>query len=176
MASAVRYVQTACTNRSCTPCLFLHIIQRTDIPFSCVTLSRLPDCGHTFCLSCLQNWFGTTHAHFVQAHPHWNINMMSAHIARMQGLLRSEYLHHPDIQNVLRQLQPAQPEYACPKCRKRIFRRPVEDYALKSLVRGISAANDAEKGDIPNDNPLVEHRRGHLVVVDTWEGYFPKES
>lgn len=101
---------------------------------------------------------------------------MEAHIARLQTLLRPEYIYHPDIYDFLQQLQPTQPEYACPKCRRRTFRRPVEDYALKSLVRGISAANEAEKGGIPDDKPLVERRQGHLVVVDPWEGYFPKGS
>ncbi len=101
---------------------------------------------------------------------------MNANITRIQGLLRPEYIYHPDVRNLLQQLQPTQPEYACPKCRKRIFRRPVEDFALKSLVRGILAANETEKGEIPNDKPLVERRQGHLVVVDPWEGYFPKEA
>lgn len=100
--------------------------------------------------------------------------MLNQYVGRIQGLLRPEYLTHPQIQHQLQNLQLPQPEYTCPTCRKRVFNRPVEDYALKSLVRMISNASEEEKAKIPPDEPIMEHRHGHLVVVDPWEGYFPK--
>jgi hypothetical protein len=100
---------------------------------------------------------------------------MNPYVARIQAILRPEYLAHPQLFFQLQQLQQPTPEYTCPTCRKRIYRRPVEVYALKSLVRTISAANKDEKEQVPPDQPFVERRHGHLVVVDPWDGYFPKE-
>lgn len=145
----------------------MHIF--TSIPY------RLPDCGHSFCLSCLQDWFKKIQARFVQAHPGWNLDAVKAHVTRIKEILRPEYIHHPDVQNHLKELQPAQPVYTCPKCSKHVLKRPVEDYTLKSVVRGILAASKTEKGAISKGEPIFENGKEHLVAVDPWEGYFPKE-
>ncbi|KAJ3569624.1 hypothetical protein NP233_g4930 [Leucocoprinus birnbaumii] len=136
----------------------------------------LPDCGHTFCLSCLRDWFGTAHARFVQAHPQQNQNVRDFYVQRITTLLRPEFIAHPQVADQLQQLQQPTPEFTCPTCRKRAYRRPIEVYALKSLVRAISAVDEEEKANIPPDQPFVERRQGRTVVVDPWEGFFPRES
>ncbi|EKM80794.1 hypothetical protein AGABI1DRAFT_126832 [Agaricus bisporus var. burnettii JB137-S8] len=145
-----------CTNRLYTPYL-------------------LPGCGHTFCLSCLRDWFGMTHAQFLQTNPHWNPNAQNQNILRIRSLLRPEYLVHPQIQHEMLHIQQPQPQFTCPTCRKRVYQRPVEVYALKSLIRMSLSANEAEKAKIPPDTTVVEKRRGRLVVVDPWDGFFPRE-
>jgi hypothetical protein len=138
--------------------------------------NRLPDCGHTFCLSCIRDWFGTTRTRFLQSNPRWNQNTMKECITRIQALLQPQYLAHPQLYVHLQHLQQPMPKYTCPMCREPIYKRPVEVYALKSLIRTISAANEAEKGTVPfSDKPFVERRHGHLVVVDPWDDYFPRE-
>lgn len=99
---------------------------------------------------------------------------MNLYIARIQGFLRPEFLNHPNVYNQLLQMQQPQPEYTCPTCRKRVLKRPVEVYALKALARTISAADKSEGRNIPPDEPVMERQRGQLVVVDPWEGLFPK--
>jgi hypothetical protein len=115
-----------------------------------------------------------THAQFVQTHPHWNPNAQNQYIARIRSLLRPEYLMHPQVQHQMLHLQQPRPEFTCPTCRKRVYQRPVEVYTLKSLVRMNLSASEEEKAKIPPDSSVVEMRRGRLVVVDPWEGFFPK--
>jgi len=84
----------------------------------------LPDCGHTFCQSDLEDWFSMTLTQFRATNP------------------------APVYVNGWQQ-QP-QPRYTCPKCREHVKSKPVEDFALKSLVRAIAkAAGEASPKKVP---------------------------
>ena len=107
----------------------------------------------------------------MQANPNWRRNATDGYITRLRAILRPEYLAHPDLHHQVQQLQQPTPEFTCPSCRKRVYRRPVEVYVLKSLVRTISAADEEEKANIPPDRSLIK-QHGHLVVVDPWSEYF----
>jgi len=109
------------------------------------------------------------HARFIQANPNWRREVTDMCIAHMQTILRPEYLRHPDLHHHLQRLQQPVPEYTCPTCRKRVNQRPVEVYALKSLVRTISAADKEEGVDIPPDRSSMD-QFGRFT--DPWSSYF----
>jgi len=90
-------------------------------------------------------------------------------IAHMRTILRPEYFQHPDLHLHLERLQQPVPEYTCPTCRKRVNQRPVEVYALKSLVRTISAADKEERANVPPD---LSSKNQFGRLVDPWSEYF----
>ena len=140
--------------------------------------SSLPECGHIFCQSCLQDWFSTTLAQFMNANPHYNINQ-AQNIPHLQTIFQT-LIHHPQaathsqVTGMLANLLPPTPRYTCPTCRESVRTRPTEVFALKAIVRVISAAT----GEISPKKPIADIRKGKgaSVAAGPWDGFFPPKK
>lgn len=150
---------------------------------SCLILSiqpildslSLPDCGHAFCQSCLQNWFTKTKAEFMAANPQNNPQQLhnAASLTHlMQNLVQNPHLaQHQHFMNMFLQFLPPQPTYTCPTCREPVRSRPTEVFTLKSLVRTICAAT----GETSPQKKGSTSRKGKAPAAseDLWDGFFP---
>ncbi|KAF9467352.1 hypothetical protein BDZ94DRAFT_1249139 [Collybia nuda] len=138
----------------------------------------LPECGHTFCQSCLQDWFGTTLAQFMTLHPHYNVNAPHPYAHHFQAFVgQNPYMHHaPHAAAMFAQYQQLVPQYTCPTCREVVKSRPVEDFALKALVRTVARAageNSPERPQVVTYGGV----RGRLPAPrlnGPWDKFFPK--
>ena len=121
---------------------------------------RLPECGHIFCQACLQDWFNTTLAHFLATHPDYDANHPMRHVQAFP------HLAHMQI-----------PQYTCPTCRTTVQNRPVEVFALKTLVRTIATAAGESS---PAKPPAVMNLRGRksraqgIQAIGPWDGFFSR--
>ncbi|KAF9467132.1 hypothetical protein BDZ94DRAFT_53921 [Collybia nuda] len=84
----------------------------------------LPNCGHTFCQSCIERWFSQALAKHAAIFPDYDYR-------RTAGEQSEQISGHPS--------------YTCPKCRTATSVRPVENFFLKTLVRSITSAIDRRK-------------------------------
>jgi len=133
----------------------------------------LPECGHTFCQSCLEDWFNTTLAQHMVAHPNYNANAQNQSLNSLPRLIY-DYLARNNVaqqdQLRLRAMFPHHgmptPQYTCPTCRKQVKNRPVEDFALKSLVRAIAGAAGEPSPKKLGGEPKT-------AIGRTWDGFFP---
>ncbi|KAJ6481685.1 hypothetical protein C8R45DRAFT_309828 [Mycena sanguinolenta] len=89
------------------------------------------NCGHTFCAQDLENWFSTSLKQHLTRYPHYNVHY--AH----QGY------------NMFQQL-PA-PLYTCPKCREKVCSRPIQNFAVKGLVRAVAGQMGENSPKKPTD-------------------------
>ncbi|EGO25091.1 hypothetical protein SERLADRAFT_386462 [Serpula lacrymans var. lacrymans S7.9] len=103
----------------------------------------LSECGHSFCQSCLQDWFSATFTHHMAVHPNFIQGQTIPHQARAL-LLHPSILFDAKLQQqvqlMLAQYQSLQPPYTCPKCRHGVYTRPVEDFKLKAIVQQMAEA------------------------------------
>ncbi|KAJ7128930.1 hypothetical protein C8R43DRAFT_1026399 [Mycena crocata] len=130
----------------------------------------LSGCGHSFCLDCLVEWFGTNLAQHMAAHPGWrstNQLPFRASDPRIRG--------HPYLAAVIAHQGP-QPEYTCPTCRSEVSTKPREDYSLKTIIHAIATST----GEVsPKKDPVVTKRRGKgkaKAVDGPFDGFFNKDA
>jgi hypothetical protein len=130
--------------------------------------NRLPDCGHVFCQTCLQDWFNTTLAHFSATHPHYDANNPVLHLQAFPRALQAAAYQQA-------------PQYTCPTCRAIVQNRPVEVFALKALVRTVATAvgesSPAKPPAVPNLRAGKNRVQGVQAVVQAvgpWDRFFPR--
>lgn len=134
------------------------------------TLARLA-CGHTFCKDCLQDWFSTTLAQHMAAHPHYNPQVVVP--AHWRAALARPGLSHLDRRHIEREIQrhaeaTPQPAYSCPTCRVEVRNKPAENFIVKHMVRTIAGAQGES---CPKDN--APPRLVGQVVEGPWDAFFP---
>ncbi|KAG5646823.1 hypothetical protein DXG03_002200 [Asterophora parasitica] len=138
----------------------------------------LPECGHTFCQSCLTDWFNTILAQFMTAHPHYNVNDPARnYLQQWQAMMLNGNVVHPNARAAAEYAQlmrrAPKPEYTCPTCREPVNNSPVEDYTLKALVRTVATA----AGDVSPRKPEKPGRgktKAPAREKGPWDAFFPR--
>ncbi|KAJ7077357.1 hypothetical protein C8R43DRAFT_899179, partial [Mycena crocata] len=112
----------------------------------CMTTMWTPyilGCGHSFCVDCLVDWFGTILCQHITAHPDWRVSNQPPY-----HLLSPRIRALPYVAALIEQQGP-QPKYTCPKCRAAVLANPVEDYTSKAVIhavgRGIGESQECTK-------------------------------
>ncbi|KAF8208296.1 hypothetical protein K438DRAFT_1813769 [Mycena galopus ATCC 62051] len=77
------------------------------------------NCGHTFCQQDLEDWFSTALKQHRNVYPHYNVNAPAVNAYNMYQQLPL-------------------PPYTCPKCREKVVSKPVQNFAVKGLVRAVA--------------------------------------
>ncbi|KAF8883718.1 hypothetical protein BD779DRAFT_1539141 [Infundibulicybe gibba] len=134
----------------------------------------LPDCGHTFCQTCLQDWFDSILVQHITTHPHYDLNqpnvlLMPQITAALRGMPSAR---DPQIQHLLMQLNSQHPQYTCPTCCKPVHGRPVENFALKALVQIITSV----RGESSPEKAANPKGKGVTRRNEPWSGFFPQLS
>ena len=138
------------------------------------TINSLPDCGHSFCQTCLQDWFSTTHAQFMAAHPqHPNVNHTFIEILRQIGQ-NPHIVALPYVQTLIASQMPPRPDYTCPTCRAPVSSRPTEAFAQKALVRTIAAA--AGEAIPKAARGIIKKGKDTGSGSNPWDGFFPPKK
>ncbi|KAJ7209593.1 hypothetical protein GGX14DRAFT_302122, partial [Mycena pura] len=99
----------------------------------------LGGCGHTFCVNCLAEWFGTILAQHMTVYPDW-----SSPVPPFLHLVGPRLRTDPHVAAMIARNGP-QPEYSCPTCRAPVATKPVEHYILKALIQNLSSPKNAVK-------------------------------
>jgi hypothetical protein len=159
-----------CTSRLWEPYSYAFLKTQLSQPFVLSTSCSLPECGHLFCQSCLQDWFGTTLAQFMNAHPHYDVNQ-AQNIPHLQHLFETLIQNpraatNPQVAGMLANILPPSPQYTCPTCREPVRTRPIEVFALKAIVRVVTTA----AGESSPKKTVAKNWKGK---TGPWDGFFP---
>lgn len=85
---------------------------------------------------------------------------------------------HPQVATMLTNLLPPSPQYTCPTCRAPVLTRPAEAFALKAVVRVITAAT----GENSPKKPVAENKKGKVagrtvaLAAGPWDSFFPRKT
>lgn len=133
-------------------------------------------CGHTFCQTCLQDWFGTTQAQHLNNYP-----QAPGRVAMLDTLYRA--IRHPltpavrrreallQIEQIEAEFPP--PKYTCPTCRTQCMTRPTEVFVIKSIVERIAKA----QGEAAPQNAPVRTRAGQArLITGPFDGFFAERT
>ncbi|KAG6829454.1 hypothetical protein H0H92_004514 [Tricholoma furcatifolium] len=116
------------------------------------------------------DWFNTTLARFITAHPHYN-GVQNQNERRWEAMLQNPAYQIPLYYAQMRQPQAPRPQYTCPTCREPVKNCPVEDFALKALIRAITTAtgeSSPKKTEVQNKGKSSASNVGH------WDAFFPR--
>ncbi|KAF9047352.1 hypothetical protein BJ165DRAFT_1465434 [Panaeolus papilionaceus] len=128
----------------------------------------LPGCGHTFCQKCLIDWFGTTQAKFLAAHPNYHANHNTNYgLSQILDYLAAypNLATDPRSISALKQSLPAEPKYECPECRSPVTSPPIEAFAMKKLIRIVAASKGQGSPKPKSRHPVARN--------NPWDGFFP---
>ena len=137
-------------------------------------MCSLPECGHVFCITCLKDWFSTVLTQHEKDYPDFALNPpFPDHIRELSVQVRSQ----PDLRTQLDlkvaqyrvTLSIPQPVYTCPTCRVVMRNKPVEVFALKSVVGTISNAMGETS---PKKKPVKGKK---MASAGPWDGFFPAD-
>ncbi|SJL13929.1 uncharacterized protein ARMOST_17380 [Armillaria ostoyae] len=134
----------------------------------------LPECGHTFCQTCIRDWFATTKRGYSLENPEYHPTDL---IEIPEDLLETmlNYAFDRDELATLSSKIAALgggPVYSCPICRRAVENPPVEIYAMKSIVRVVAAAQGESSPSkaVPRRNLS---RRNPVQGEHSWVDFFP---
>lgn len=126
------------------------------------------ECGHSFCVTCLQEWFNTAYSNHLAKYPAYDPQQL------IPATVRTQFSQGNISASTKRNLQSKVagifyktrgPKFSCPTCRMRVHEPPMENLALKRIV---SAIADAAQGGCPmRPPPLCWSESGwmnHLVA------------
>ncbi|TFL04754.1 hypothetical protein BDV98DRAFT_602173 [Pterulicium gracile] len=123
-----------------------------------------PNCGHSFCGTCLQEWFAKILSTHLQRHPAYSV----ATLHRLPAQLQLDVLHHPPDAIDIRRPQYGylpDPQFTCPHCRTRISKPPTVNRALQTIGR-LGAKAASENSPKKATRPVTQER--------LWGKFFPK--
>ncbi|KAF7343486.1 RING-type domain-containing protein [Mycena venus] len=101
-------------------------------------------CGHTFCQQDLENWFSTALRQHRNVYPHYNVNTIPVNV---YGIFQQLPL----------------PPYTCPKCRQSVRSKPIQNFAVKGLVRAVAGQSGETSPKKPAD------------ATNVWGQFFPAQ-
>ena len=106
----------------------------------------------------------------MNVHPHYNVNQ-AQNIPHLQHIFQTLMQNpnaatHPQVAGALANFLPPSPQYTCPTCREPVRTPPTEAFALKAIVRVITAAT----GESSPKKPVTKIKAG------PWDGFFPPKK
>ncbi|KZT67185.1 hypothetical protein DAEQUDRAFT_729422 [Daedalea quercina L-15889] len=127
-------------------------------------------CGHTFCQTCLQDWFGTAQAQHLTNYPQADRHYFAAHRNALQlGHLPPYQRQEMEMHFARHEAMFPRPKYTCPTCRTECKTRPTEVFALKAMAERVAKVQGESAPNAP-----ARPRVGQPRLIDgPFDGFFP---